>query len=192
MQKGRMLFVCVVLALGLCSLQAASPDANIVYNLNGTLGPNLNGGPDCLGGLNAMATASATASSTLTPTSTGTGTATYTLPAGAITASVGTITFTSTAPWSMKYTLSSTKNTLTLSGPGPLGSSVTAVSTLVAGSFPKTVLGPTGHPRPLVSSHSPQNLTSPSSVLSYSLPGCSVTKLGFTGTIASVPAAPVK
>lgn len=189
MHNGKMLLLCVVLTLGLCSMQAASPDTNIVYNLNGTLAPNLNGGPDCLGGLNQTATASATASSTLTPTKTTSSSATYSLPAGAITASVGTISFTSTAPWNMVYKLGSKSDTLTLSGPGPLASKVTAVSSLKAGSFSKAVLK---HPSPLTAADSPQNLTQPASYLSYTIPGCTLTKLGFTGTISSTPAAPVK
>jgi len=189
MHLRQMMFLAIALAVGLSPLSAAT----ITYSLNGTLGPNLNGGADCLGGNGATATASAMASSTLTPKSTTTNSATYSLPAGAVTAAVGTISFTSTKPWNMKYTLGSKADTFTLSGPGPLGSSVTAVSSMVPGSFPKSVISATGHPTPIAKAHEPQNLTQPASFLQYSAPLCtSPTKLGFTGTIGSTPAAPTR
>jgi hypothetical protein len=179
-----MFLISIVLVVGLCPMFASS----IVYNLNGTLGPNLNGGPDCLSGNGAAATAAATASSTQKPTKTTSTSATYSLPAGAVTAAVGSITFTSTAAWTMKFSLSSKADTLTLSGPGPLGSTVTAVSSMKAGSLPKSVISATGHPAPIAKPDSPQNLTSPASYLSYSVgSSCPITKLGFTGTIASTP-----
>jgi hypothetical protein len=188
MQKGRMLLL-GILVLGLCAPWACAQGTNIVYTLSGTLVANLNGGPDCLGGLNSTAVATATANSAQAPVATTGNSATYRLPAGAVTATVGTITFTSTAPWSMKYILTKSNQYLLFAGPGPLGSTVQALSTLVAGSFPKTVLGTSGHPRPLNPADSPENLTSPSSYLTYSVPplGCSATKLGFDGTISSNP-----
>jgi hypothetical protein len=188
-----MLSLSILLVLGLCPLLAASPDYTITYSLTGPLGPNLNNGPDCLGLNTFAATASAMVSSTAVPTSTTTNSATYTLPAGAVTAAAGTLSFTNTTPWTMKYKLTAKGDSLTLSGVGPLSAVVTANSALVVGSFPKTVLGKTGHPSPLAKAHQPQPLSSPGSYLSYTVPpplSCALTKLGFTGSAGSVPAAP--
>jgi len=189
MNVKRTLLLCLVLAVGICPLAAYT----ITYSLNGTLGPNLNNGADCLGLDNQSAVATAAVSSTAKPTSTTKNSATYTLPAGAVTATAGGLNFVSTSPWKMVYKLTSTGDSLTLSGIGPLSSTVTANSALVVDSFPKTVLGSTGHPAPLGKSHSPQNLTSPASFLSYSdasLQCPTTTKLGFTGTASSNPANP--
>jgi hypothetical protein len=170
-------------------LFGASPETTITYSITGTLGPNLNSGPDCLGLDDQTATATAMVSSTLTPSSTTSNSATYTLPAGAITAVAGGLSFTSTTTWKMVYKLTSKGDSLTLSGEGPFDAVVTANSALVVDSFPKTVLGTSGHPAPLGKSHEPQSLTSPGSYLSYSSTAlmCTVTKLGFTGSASSNP-----
>lgn len=179
----------VLLILGMGPLPAESSNATIAYNVLGTQGPNLNGGPDCLRENQNGATQSASFDSNLSPTSTTSHSATYTLPAGSVIVSMGSITFRNPTPWTMKYTLTKTSDSVTLAGPGPQGLAITAVSSLKAGSFPKTVLGAGGHPAPLNSNAHLQNLTEPRSFLSYTGPGCAATQLGFTGEFSSNPPA---
>lgn len=164
--------------------------SNIVYHLTGTLGPKLSSGPDCQSLNGASANVSVVASPSLVANSTTSTTTTYLLPAGAVNATLGSLTFTSNTQWKLNYALTSSADILTLSGVDPAGSSFTLKSSLVVGSFPGSVLGKTGHPAPLAPAHQPQNFTSPASYLTNSCTGSATPSFGFTGTISSTPAAP--
>jgi hypothetical protein len=174
-----MLFVLtIVLALGFVPLLAQGPDTTLTITLNGNL--TLISGSDCFGLNGTTATASAQISETSTPISTTSNSATYKIPAGGISASAGTLTFTSMKPWKMKVTLGAAHDTLVLSGPGPLSSTVRATSTMKKGSWTTAVLT---NPTPF--SPSPQQLTSPGSKLQYTLSLCGTTVLGFNGPISN-------
>jgi hypothetical protein len=177
MHLRRIQLLSLVLVLGLCPIFAHA--ANITYNLNGTLDPNLNNGPDCLSAAGTTATASATIKSTATPESTTSDSATYKLPPKSVTATVGTTSFTNSSAWKMKVTVTSSHDSITFSGTGPSTSHVTAVAYLPKGTFTNGALT---HPQAISGTI---NIKTPKSYLSYSVPilGCSVTKLGFTGTI---------
>jgi hypothetical protein len=170
----------IVLVLGLCPLFPAAAQ-NYTYNLAGTLGPNLNGGPDCLEGNGSSETASVTVSSTANPVKTTATSATYVIPPGDITATISSIgaPFTNTTNWYMVVFVTSKYDALAFAGTGPLGSKVTAFGALPVNTFDANAL------------KHPENITktiqqkSPSSWLNYSVPAlsCTATKLGFTGTI---------
>jgi hypothetical protein len=173
------LLLLMIFVLGLAPLLAAKPDTTFTITLNGTLGP-IESGSDPLGGNGASATATAKVNTAATPKSSTASSATYTLPAGAVSATLSNgISFTNSAAWAMKITLGTTGDTLILSGPGPDGTTVTAKSSMAKGSWKKAALT---HPTKF--SPTPQNLTPPSSTLSYKFLG-STTVLGFTGTIAN-------
>jgi hypothetical protein len=169
----------LLLLLTICALAVAPMLAQtITYTLKGTLGP-IESGPDPLGANGAKLTSTATISTSATPTSSTAASVTYSLPVGSVSASLSTgIAFTNTAPWTLKITLATSHDTLVLSGPGPLGTTVTATSHMKANSFTSAVLK---HPTSF--SPSPQRLTPPKSSLKYSLGG-TTTVLGFTGKIS--------
>ena len=165
-------------------MAATGKSLSISYNLSGTLGPNLNGGPDCKAVNGTAITLAALTSYEQTPTSTTGNSATYTLPAGSVIGDFGPSMFYSTAPWTMTYTIGATNDYLTFAGPEPGGPNMLYRITLGKGSFTPAVFV---HAVPLAPGHEPQNLTSPNTFLYYAMPGtgCTATKLGVTGTISS-------
>jgi hypothetical protein len=175
----RLLLLLTVLVLGLAPLLAQAPDTTFTITLNGTLGPIISGS-DPLGGNGATATMTAKINESATPRSSTATSATYTLPKGAVSATLSNgISFTSTTAWTMKITLAAKYDTVVFSGAGPLGTTVSATSLLKVNSWTTAVLT---HPAPFAPS--PQNLTQPHSTLKYTLAGSS-TVLGFTGTISN-------
>jgi hypothetical protein len=142
----------VALAAVLVTLMSLVPPAHaqtVTINVNGTLGPNLNGGPDCLdwngASFSLQATVSTSAPNTTPDSSTS---ATYEIAAGGVTGTFGTTNFTSASTWKIKYTLGKT-DSLTLSGDGPSDASITASASLLGGSIPSSVLGSSGSPADL-------------------------------------------
>jgi len=171
----RLLLLLTVFVLGLAPMLAQ----NLTITLNGTLGP-IQSGSDPLGANGATATATFTVSTTANPISSTATSATYRLPAGAVTATLSNgISFTSTAAWKMKVTLAATHDRLVCSGPGPLGTTVSATSYMRHNSWTNGVLT-----HPTAFTPTPQNLRPPRSTLKYTLAGSS-TVLGFTGTISN-------
>jgi len=164
--------------------QDVSPDTTLTITLTGTL--NKISGPDCLNASGESGSATAMISESATPISSTSNSATYKIPAGGVTATVGTITFTSTKPWIMKFVLAATYDVLVMAGPGPLGSTVKTTSALHKGSWTSAVLL---HPAPF--SPSPQNQTPSTSRLQYTAPlVCTgTTVLGVTGRISNSAAA---
>jgi hypothetical protein len=175
----------------LCAAAVISPaQSTVSYYLSGTLTKPLSG-DDCLKLANMMISGSVSISSMAVPMKTTSTSATYVLPAGSVMATVGPYTFTNTANWLLTYTLTSTSDKLTLSGPGPSGiTSLKVNAHLPTGSFPSSVLGMGGHPAPLVKS--PITLKSPKSYLLYTTTLCTVesssTKMGVNGSISNKPA----
>jgi len=180
MHVRRIQLFCIILVLGLCPILAQAQ--NYTYSLTGTLGPNLNNGPDCLKGNGTTATAAVTVSSTASPVKSTSASAIYALPAGSVTASLNIGSFTNTSTWYMVVDVTSTYDVLAFAGAGPVGSKVTAVTVLPPGTFTSGAVGSTGHPQNITKSIP---LKSPSSWLEYSISAinCAATKLGFTGTI---------
>ena len=178
----RLLWILTVSVLGLAPMlaQDATENTTLTITLTGTL--SLISGPDCLTASGESATASAMIGESATPTSSTADSATYKIPAGGVTATVGATTFTSTKPWTMKVTLAATHDVLAMSGPGPLGTTVKATSTLRKGSWTSAVLL---HPAPFGSS--PRKQAPSHSKLQYTAPlVCSgATALAVTGSISN-------
>jgi len=174
MQVKRMLFLCVVLALGLTPMFAA----NVVYSLSGNTGAVISG-TDCFGAANQNGDmVSATIKSTASPTKTTATTATYNIPKGGVTGTIvtalGPASFTSTSVW--KMTVYHVANPwLKFTGAGPDGS-ITANAYVPKGSITAAWLK---HPKGFTKS---ETLTSKSNV-EYT--GCGgTTKIGInSGTI---------
>jgi hypothetical protein len=180
MRQFSMLLTVCVLGLAPMLAQDVTPDTTLTITLTGTL--NKISGPDCLSASGESASASAMISESATPISSTSDSATYKIPAGGVTATVGTTTFTSTKPWAMKVTLAATYDVLVMSGPGPLETTVKTTSTLHKGSWTSAVLL---HPAPF--SPSPQKQIPSNSKLQYTAPIlCSgTTVLGVTGSISN-------
>jgi hypothetical protein len=159
-------------------------DTTLTITVHGTV--SLVSGPDCLGANGESASASVMISESASPISSTSDSATYKIPAGGVSATVGSTTFTSTKPWSMKITLEASYDVLVLSGPGPLETTIRTTSTLKKGSWTSAVLL---HPAPF--SPTPQKQTPADSTLDYTAPlFCSgTTVLGVTGSISNSTAA---
>jgi hypothetical protein len=154
-------------ATGVISSSTVTPPSTVVFTLDDKLGPIIKGkDPLHLNGSGGSATASISASAT--PTVSTATSATYSLPAGAVQATLGGLTFANTAPWTLTIKLGASSDTLVLSGPGPDGTAFTSTSSLAAQSFPPSALI---NPAPF--SPPQQDLTSPTSTLAYS-DGCVV------------------
>jgi hypothetical protein len=139
--------------LTVCLLSSApmlAQDTTLTITVHGTV--SLVSGPDCLGANGESASASVMISESASPISSTSDSATYKIPAGGVSATVGSTTFTSTKPWSMKITLEASYDVLVLSGPGPLETTIRTTSTLKKGSWTSAVLL---HPAPF-QSHSPE------------------------------------
>jgi hypothetical protein len=182
----RLLSLSTLLVLGLCPLFGQSnPDVTLGVTVTGTIGAVLSG-IDPLGTSGEAGTVKVVLSESLSPTKTTATSATYTLPAGAVTVILGTTSYSTTTPASMKITLPA-------SGPDvvALTANVQAANFLVTvvgiidlkhGSFPASILT---HPAPFTPS--PQRVTSATSTtgtgskIQYTIQG-EVTVLGFSGS----------
>jgi len=178
----RSIWIPAMFLLGLARMPAqdATTDVTLTITVAGTV--SLISGPDCLGANGHSASASVMISESATPISSTASSATYKIPAGGVSATVGSTTFSTTKPWSMKITLDSTYDQLVLSGPGPLDIAIKATGTLKKGSWTSAVLL---HPEPF--SPSPQKQTPSDSKLQYTAPlVCSgTTVLGLTGSVSN-------
>lgn len=179
-----LLTACVMVPAAMRAQDDATPDTTLTITVTGTA--SLISGPDCLGANGESATASAMISESATPVSSTSDSATYKIPAGGISGTVGTTTFTSTKPWEMKIALGASYDVLELSGPGPLQTTIRTTSALRKGSWTSAVLL---HPAPF--SPSPQKQMPSDSTLQYTAPlFCSgTTVLGVTGSISNGAAA---
>ena len=181
MHAGRLLSLSTILVLGICPLVAEAPNTTLTITINGTLGPLLRGS-DPLGANNQSGSLTIMANESLAPTKSNTNLVTYTLPRGAITATIAGITFSTTSTSTMTIDLTSTADILTVTANGPISSVITAKVYLAAGSWARLVLK-----HPVAFSPSPQNLTpapnatAAGSKLTYKVLG-STTTMGLTGT----------
>ncbi len=132
------LLISPALVFGQAEAQPAA-SSTLTLNITGTLGPILSGS-DPLGGNGDTFTLQALASGSLKPTKTTANSATYTLPAGAVSGSVGTFSYTTTSPSTMVVTLSSTADVITIQGAAPLSTEITGTASLAPGSFSSTIL----------------------------------------------------
>jgi hypothetical protein len=182
--KLTLLLAAAVLALAPMQAQDTTTDTTLTITVTGTV--SLISGPDCLGANGETATASVMISESAAPVSSTSDSAIYKVPAGGISATVGSVTFTSTKPWEMKVTLGASYDTLVLSGPGPLETTVRTTSALRKGSWTSAVLL---HPEPF--SPSPQKQVPSDSTVEYTAAFfCSgTTILGVTGSISNSAAA---
>lgn len=181
-----------VLAAAACSLWAqAAPDATLTITVTGLAGPVLSG-PDPLGADGMSGTFKVMASESLSPTKTTAASATYTLPAGAMSVTVGGATYKTTGPSTMKIVLGTASDNVLLSAKvEKLGITATVSGTAVLkkGSFPSAVLTHPTSFRP-----TPQELTAattatgPGSKMQYTAFG-STTVLGLAGSASCSTAA---
>ena len=179
----RFILLLTACLLGLAPILAQ--ETTLTITLTGTV--SLISGPDCLGANGESASASAMIGESATPVSSTSDSATYKVPAGGVSATVGSTTFTSTKPWAMKITLEDTYDLLVLSGPGPLDTTIRTTSTLKKGSWASAVLL-----HPAAFSPSPQAQKPSDSKLQYTTPLCSgTTVLGVTGSISNSAATSV-
>jgi hypothetical protein len=185
----RRLFVCLTVCSFGLGLEVAKAQTTLTINLAGTAGPILSG-TDPLGGNGKSAAATVVVSESLTPTTTTSTSATYTLPAGAITVSVGSLHYTTTSPAKMTISIPSAgRDSLTFAAAAPLNSQVMVKVSLAKGSFPLSALV-----HPTAFSPSPQTFpsattaTGPGSKVKYIFGG-QTTVLGLTGTASDVSAA---
>lgn len=183
-RRRSLLLFAAVLLLGICPLMAAS----VTYTVSGTLGPVLSGS-DPLGANGQTGVVTAVASTSLVPTSHTSNTATYTLPAGAVTLTIGGTSYPTTGTTSMKVTESATAAnkmvfTTTVSVLGIKGTIVATVQ-LKPKSFTTAVLS---HPTKFTPS--PQTLKAATvaggagSQVKYTALGSS-TVLGLNGTASN-------
>jgi hypothetical protein len=152
--------------LGLTATITSSSTAP-VYTLKGKLAPIISG-TDPLGLNGKAGSASITYNPAATPIVSTASSATYSIAAGGISATLGALTFTNTAPWNMTIKLGATADTLTASGPGPAGTSVTLTAHMKADSWTSAVLI-----NPMPFNPPVQKLTQPKSTLAYAV-GCIV------------------
>ena len=159
----------------------------LTITISATLGPILSGS-DPIGANGQSGTVTIMASESLSPTKQTKASATYTLPAGAITANVGGVIFTSTSPCKMTIKLTKNADTLTLifaSSVDGFSFTITDTTALATGSWTTAVLE-----HPGVFTPSPQTLTAaesasgPGSKFKYTFEG-TATVLGVDGTAAS-------
>jgi len=105
MYTRRLLLFGTIVITGLCPLLAQNfPDTTLKYDFNGTIGAVLSGS-DPLGASGGTGVLTMVASESLSPTSTTSDTATYTLPAGAITVTVGGTTLTTKSASTLKIAI---------------------------------------------------------------------------------------
>lgn len=183
--RRRLLLFAIVLLLGTCPLLAAS----ITYTINGTLGPVLSG-RDPLGANGESGVLTAVANTTLVPTSHTATSATYTLPAGAITVTIGSTTYATTGTSTMKYTFPAAgpdnmifTTTVSING---INGTVVGTAALAKGSITRAVLKHPTRFKPF-----PQTLTPATkaggtgSQVKYTVPLFGSTYLGLSGTASN-------
>ena len=188
------LHLCAVLVLG-CATWAQSTEVatvnpvthTLTITIKGTLGPVLEGS-DPLGGNGQSGTVAIMVSESLSPVKHTVNSATYSIPAGAITVTVGSNKFKSQNPSNMIVRLTNSADTLTLiTSVTVSGINVTITDTtfLKAGSWTRAVLK-----HPTVFKPTPQKVTS---AVNANGPGCKLkyvvfggtTVLGFNGTASN-------
>jgi len=161
--------------------RALPPAATLAIVLDGTLGPILSGS-DPAGLDGDSATITLTVSESLTPYKVTAKSASYHIPAKDIVLSVNGTNYSPSSRYNLIINLGKTADTMTLTGKVKIefiSATVSDVSSLAAGSWSKTV-----RQHLVTFSPSPQNLSEPSSQLSYTAEG-EKTVLGVTGTIAN-------
>lgn len=161
--------------------RALPPAATLTIVLDGTLGPVLSGS-DPAGLDGDSATITLTVSESLTPYKVTAKSASYHIPAKDIVLSVNGTDYSPSSRYNLIINLGKTADTMTLTGKVKIefiSATVSDVSSLAAGSWSKTV-----RQHLVTFSPSPQNLSEPSSQLSYTAEG-EKTVLGVTGTIAN-------
>ena len=181
--------LCVACMVSASAVARQSPAAKILtITIKGTLGPVLSGG-DPLGADGKAGKLNIKASESLNPTKHTSDSATYTLPAGAVTVTVGSQKFQTSSKSTMTVKLTSTADILTLKATGPDNLQVTGLAYLQSGSWTNAVLK-----HPATFTPSPQKLTAaktangPGSKVSYTIFG-STTVLGLNGNASSKDAA---
>jgi hypothetical protein len=176
----------LILAAVLVSANAANAATIDTVTIDGTLGPVLKGkDPAGLDGQSAVVTV--LASESLKPYKTTATSASYHIPAGDITVNVFGTNYSSTSRSSMIVKLGKKADTLTFKATLKIDGytvKVSDTSSLASGSWSNTVLQ-----HPALFSPSPQNLSSPSSTLTYTIIG-ETTVLGVSGSIANSDASP--
>jgi hypothetical protein len=160
--------------------QDATPDTTLTITVTGTL--SLISGPDCLGANGEPASATVMISESATPTSATASSAIYKIPAGGVSATVGSTTFTSAKPWAMQIVLEPAHGLLVLSGPGPLDTTIKIIGKLKSDHWTSAVLL---HPEPF--SPSPRTQPLSGGTLQYAAPRVcgGATVLGLAGGISN-------
>ena len=180
--------LCVACMVSGNAIAQLSPAAKtLTITIKGTLGPILSGS-DPLGANGKAGRLEIKASESLKPTKHTSNSATYTLPAGAVTVTVGSEKFQTSSKSTMVVKLTSKANILTLIADGPDNVQVTGTAYLKTGSWTTAVLK-----HPTTFTPSPQKLTAaktangPGSKVSYNFFGTTV--LGLNGTASCKEAA---
>jgi len=165
------------------------PDAKtLTITIMGTLGPVLSGS-DPIGANGKHGTLAVKASESLSPTKHTSNSATYTLPAGAMTITVGSYKFTTKSPSTMMVKLTNSADILTLVAKGSIDGvdfQVTGTAYLQSNSWTNKVLK-----HPTTFSPSPQTLTAakkangPGSKVEYTAQGFGSTILGLSGSASN-------
>jgi hypothetical protein len=173
-------------SIALLTAQAAAPDKTLTITVTGAFGPNLNNGPDPVGGDGKSGTITIKASESLKPVKKTAHSATYKLPAGAIDAVIAGVHFHSKTPSRLTYHLRSSRpDAISIRGTfriDHVNAKIVGVADLASGSLSRAAFR-----HPVAFSPSPQNLTpgttypGPGSYVSYSVLG-ELTVLGLTGT----------
>jgi hypothetical protein len=161
--------------------RALPPTATLTIVLDATLGPVLSGS-DPAGLDGDSATITLTVSESLTPYKVTAKSASYHIPAKDIVLSVNGNDYSPSSRSSLIINLGKTADTMTLKGKvkfGFISANISDISSLAAGSWSKTI-----RQHLVTFSPSPQNLSEPSSQLSYTAEGQETT-LGVTGMAAN-------
>ena len=175
----RSLSLLMPFTLCLVPLLAQNPHTTLMITLTGTLGPVISGA-DPLAGNGSIATVTAMIKESAAPRLSTANSIRYTLPAGAVTATLGSgLSFNNTSPWTMNILRRPAHDVLVLGGAGPLGMTFSVTSLIPAASW-----GPTVAAHPTTFASSPQRLTMPDSRLQYTSGGLP-TVLGFTGAVSN-------
>jgi hypothetical protein len=177
-----------LLSLSALPARAASPDANLTINISGTLDPKISGS-DPAGAAGHAGALVITASESLRPTKKTKTSVTYTLPKGAVKATVAGSTYKTTKPSTMTIKIPAKgsdeiilKGTVTIDS---ITATIVGTVQLANGSYSKSILS-----HPTTFSPSPQNLTAattktgPGSKVQYTVLG-GATLLGLSGTASN-------
>jgi hypothetical protein len=150
----------------------------VTYSISGTMGPNLNSGPDCLTWDNQPVSVQFNLGSGQVPTRSTTNSVTYTA-AAAITA--GSYSATGLLV-EVTLTLTRQYNTMVVMGSLPGIGTLVVDAAFAPGSINPLVLKA---PEPLRPKYDPQALQPPGSHVGYEAPECQLTRLGVSGTFST-------